>query len=340
MRVLILGGLALLAACDGAGEAPGPIEAGITISGHFGDYGEASEDMSGLACDWQGRDPPMRCLAIEDEGADAQWVSFDGSILSAGPRFALDTVGTPLGTAPRDLCTETDLDDRELDGEAAAFSDGVFYVTGSHGCSRNSDELRPSGFIVARIAPDEPGMDVSPGTVAITQSRRLAGLMQHEPQLADYFGASLQEANGLNVEGLAVQGDRMVFGLRAPVIDGEAFLFETSVTALFSREIVGPGQAVPVPLGDHAGVRDLAFLPDGRLLILSGPAQEQDVPYRIHLRDGDGTVSTLATVDAPGDAKAEAMAIVGMEGGTVSLLILFDSAEDGAPQSLDIDLRG
>lgn len=337
MRLLTLGALALLTACSDASQEPVPLSTGINISGHFGEDGYPSEDMSGLACDWQGG-ADMQCLAIEDEGADGQWAGFDGSIFRAGPRFSLAMLGTPLGIAPRGICSETDLTNPELDGEAAAFDDGVFYITGSHGCSRNSDELRPAGFLVAQITPDEPGLQVSPGTVAITQSHRLSGLMQREPRLAPYFGASLQNANGLNVEGLAVRDGQMLFGLRAPVIDGEAFLFETSVTAMFSRDIAGPGRLVGIRLGDHAGVRDLAFLPDGRLLILSGPAQEQDVPYRIHLRGEDGTVRTLAVVDAPGEAKAEAMAITGIEGDTVSLLILFDNAIDGAPQPLEIDL--
>lgn len=338
MRVLTLSALALLMACSGASEEPMPLIAGITVSGHFGEDGEPSEDMSGIACDWQGSSAETRCLAIEDEGADAQWASFDGNILSAGSRFSLGMLDTPLGSPPRGICSQADLANPELDGEAAAFDDGVFYVTGSHGCSRNSDELRPAGFLVAQIIPDEPGLQISAGTVAITQSHRLSGLLQRELRLAPYFGASLQHANGLNVEGLAVQGGSMVFGLRAPVIDGEAFLFQTSVTAMFSRDIAGPGQLVGIRLGDHAGVRDLAFLPDGRLLILSGPAQDQQVPYRIHLRDEDGSVRTLTAVNAPGEAKAEAIVIVGIEGSRVSLLILFDSAADGAPQPLEIDL--
>lgn len=338
MRCLTLGALALLAACGESPPAPRELRSGITVSGHFGPEGTISEDVSGLACDWRPRGDSMRCLAIEDEGGSAQWASFNGTILAAGQRFGLGEGGAPLGAAPRDICGEYDPENRELDGEAAAYSDGVFYVTGSHGCARNSNDFRPASFVVARIAPDEPTGPVVPGTVAITTSHRLAGMMQQDETLAPYFGASLYDADGLNIEGLAVDGDRMVFGLRAPVIDGHAYLFETSATALFSRRIAGSGRTLAVPLGRDAGIRDLAFLPGGGLLILSGPAQDQDVPYRIHLRTGDGALATLATLSPAGNSKPEALAVVGLEGRALSLLILFDSAADGAPEPLTLRL--
>ncbi|QLC25830.1 DUF3616 domain-containing protein [Parasphingopyxis algicola] len=338
MRVLTLTLLTGLAGCGGTPEAAPPLETGITVAGHFGEDGAPSEDVSGLACDWQHGAGGMRCLAIEDEGDAAQWASFDGAILAAGRRFGLLGVGQPLGTPPRDICSDADPDNRELDGEAAAFDDGVFYVTGSHGCSRNSDELRPASFIVARIAPDDPAGEIVAGTVAIATSHRLSGMLRRDPALARFFGTSLRAGNGLTIEGLAARGDRIVFGLRAPVVDGTAYLFETSATALFSPDIVGPGRAVPIALGADAGVRDLAFLPDGRLLILSGPAQDQDVPYRLHLRGADGAAPLLATIDAPRGGKAETMAITGIDGDTVSLLILFDGVADGAPQRLAIRL--
>ncbi len=338
MRLLTLGALALLAACSEPSEAPRELRSGTTISGHFGPEGTVSEDVSGLACDWQRGGESLRCLAIEDEGDSAQWTSYNGTVLAAGQRFSLLEVGEPLGSPPRNICGDFDPESREVDGEAAAFSDGIFYVAGSHGCARQSNDLRPPSFIVARIAPDDPSGPIIPGSVAISTSHRLALMMQRDAVLAPYFGASLYDANGLNIEGLAVAGDRMIFGLRAPNIDGNAYLFETSATALFSRQIVGSGRALAVPLGRDTGIRDLALLPDGRLLILSGPAQDQDVPYRIHLRAADGRLATLATLDPAGSDKPEAIAIVALEGRALSLLLLFDGAADGGPEPLELEL--
>jgi hypothetical protein len=346
VRALLIGAALFgLAGCGERTEAPRDFGPVITVAGHFGTDGEPSEDVSGLACDWQAGGETMRCLAIEDEGTEAQWALFDGGMLRAGERFALLAAAQPLGTPPEGFCAGGSAEGgefgSEFDGEAAAFSQGVFYLTGSHGCSRSNDELDPASFLVVRIAPDEPGTGAPPqGTVAVAQSYRLSSLLLREPTLARYFGAALEDGNGLNIEGLAVDGDRMVFGLRAPVIGGDAFLFETSATALFSREIAGTGRAVRVPLGPGAGIRDLAFLPDGRLLILSGPAQGQDVPYRIHLRAENRTLATLATVAPPYGGKAEAIAVTGMAGNRASLLVLFDGVADGGPELLTLDIPG
>lgn len=342
LRFLTLAAAVALGACGSAPDDAAPQAArddNITVAGHFGEGGDASEDVSGLACDWQGEraDGAMRCLAVEDEGGSAQWAGFDGAVLEARERIGLLDAATPLGAPPEGICDGSDPGSGEFDGEAAAFDDGVFYVTGSHGCSRNSDELRPAGFLVARIAPDEPGLDVHPGTVAIDLSHRLGALLRRSPPLLRYFGASPNRANGLNIEGLAVREGRMVFGLRAPVIDGHAFLFETTAATMFERDIVGTGRAIPVELGPQRGIRDLAFLPDGRLLILSGPAQEQDIPYRLHLYD-EGDLSDLTDIAPPGGGKAEAIAIVGVERDRATLLVLFDGARDGAPRRIIVDL--
>ncbi|MBC2776461.1 DUF3616 domain-containing protein [Parasphingopyxis marina] len=343
MRAALTGILLLALAACGESSAPprdfGPV---VTVAGHFGAAGEASEDVSGLACDWQAAGGgEMRCLAIEDEEAEAQWAAFGNDMLRAGRRFALLGPERPLGTPPSGICGGGISGDGELDGEAAAFSDGAYYVTGSHGCSRNNDEFDAASFLVVRITPDDqPGTDVAPGTVAVEQSYRLSGLLRRAPELAGYFGARLEGGNGLNIEGLAVDGDRMIFGLRAPAVNGTAFLFETSATALFSREIAGTGRAIPLALDPDEGVRDLAFLPGGRLLILTGPAQNQDIAYRILLRGEDGGLAPLATVSAPYEGKAEAIAVIGLEGNRLSLLVLFDGVNDGAPQRLTLDLPG
>lgn len=341
MRGLSLAAMLLIAGCGGAPaeEASQSRDDTIAVAGHFGADGDRSEDMSGLACDWQSEvvDGALRCLAIDDEGGAAQWAVFDGQLLRAGRRFDLFGAGPPLGSPPIDLCGQADPDSREFDGEAAAFDNGVYYLTGSHGCSRSSHKLRAASFIVARIAPDEPGLDVLPGTAAIELSHRLAALFAREPALANFYGASLRDEEGLNIEGLAVRDGRMVFGLRAPVIGGRAYLFETTVATLFERDIAGTGQAIPVALGPGRGIRDLAFLPDGRLLILSGPAQEQAIRYRLHLY-ANGEIRDLIDIAPPGRGKAEAIAIIGVEANRAELLVLFDGVADGGPRRISLDL--
>src|SRR3954464_2721240 len=88
------------------------------------------------------------------------------------------------------------------------------------------------------------------------------------------FGRDL-EPNGLNLEGLAVVGGMLYAGLRAPSLDGSAFIVSTDVEPLFTPDTPLVPRVIPLALGRDTGIRDLALLPDGRLLVLAGPAQDQ-----------------------------------------------------------------
>jgi hypothetical protein len=103
---------------------------------------------------------------------------------------------------------------------------------------------------------------------------------------------------------------------------------------------------IPLRLGEGAGIRDLATLPDGRLLVLVGPAQEQDLPFRILLTDLAAGVALkeVAQLEAVEDddgetAKAEAMVLLEAEAGTARLLILFDGLKNGGgPREIRVKL--
>jgi hypothetical protein len=167
--------------------------------------------------------------------------------------------------------------------------------------------------------------------------------LRSDPRLQPFFGAALK-AEGLNIEGLAVIGGDLFAGLRAPLIDGKAVLVKVGIDALFA-----PGRAplkaapdvIPVALGDGAGIRDLAALPDGRLLALAGPTQNQtDVPFslfKVALPDGAATqIATLAEErfedrdGATRRAKAEGMVV--LDADPLRILVFFDGPENGAPR--------
>jgi hypothetical protein len=130
-------------------------------------------------------------------------------------------------------------------------------------------------------------------------------------------------------------------GLRAPSIEGQAFLVAANVDSLFA-----PGHdpaedrpdIVALALGDGMGVRDLAALPDGRLAVLAGPAQDQELAYRIFIADpqnGGGAkeagVLEPVTDDKGKPAKAEALAVLAAGEKELRVLVLFDGLENGGP---------
>lgn len=88
-------------------------------------------------------------------------------------------------------------------------------------------------------------------------------------------------------------------------------------------------------------MRDLAPLADGRLLILVGPAQEQDVPYAILLLDpaDPAGASELGQLPRRKDGKAEALAVLAQERGELRVLVGYDGVKNGAFEEYRPKLR-
>jgi hypothetical protein len=216
---------------------------------------------------------------------------------------------------------------------------------GSHGCSRETDEFHLSSFILARIRVDDEGQPIE----AVETTYRVSDLLQQADTVGKFFGKSLKgDAKGLNIEGIAVDGDRVLLGLRAPV-NGTAYIVEGSAKALFA-----PGHdplpkdpkpvVIPVRLRDEVGIRDLALLPDDKLLILAGATQEHDIPYSIFVFDPKAEAPTRLVPQRQGQQvpgqqmRAEGMAVLSTTPEEIRVLILFDGSRDGAPEELRIPL--
>src|SRR5262249_50183728 len=134
---------------------------------------------------------------------------------------------------------------KDLDGEAVAYADPFFYVSGSHGCSRHSGKFTTSSFIVGRLRLDDDGMLVDPHGArsdpegpasAVELSYRLTDALRNDNRIKDAFGKALEPdggADGLNIEGIVVVGKTLFAGLRAPNLDGEAVLVGAHLDDLF-----------------------------------------------------------------------------------------------------------
>ena len=150
-------------------------------------------------------------------------------------------------------------------------------------------------------------------------------------------------ANGLNIEGMVVARGKLFAGLRAPTLDAKAFVIAINVDRLFDRgEPINEGdvRVISVPLGIGRGIRDLAPLSDGKVLVLSGPAQDERIPFEIHVLDTtDQTATLLGTLselkEAP-DAKAEAISVLSQQGNIIDVLVMFDGLESGGPRQYRI----
>jgi Protein of unknown function (DUF3616) len=311
----------------------------------IGKRGKAARDLSGIACA-PGQNV-RQCLVIDDEGDSAQWATLDGTSVVAGdpiPLVGESDGDVTFGTRPEVECPNGAGEFGELDGEAVAFAIPYYYVVGSHGCSRKKGEFRASSFILARLSNEQQGR--------VETTFRLTDVLRHASTVSAYFGRDLDAENGLNIEGLAVQGDQLIVGLRGPSIDGKAFLVRTEIASLFAKGEGTPSSTtIPIPVPEGTGIRDLTTLPDGRLLLLLGPAQKQALPYsiaRIALPsspDFDVPIKVETVAELPEIAvdntvgKAEAVVVLNEAAEELEVLVLFDGLKNGAPRKFRISLH-
>ncbi|NUR11185.1 MAG: DUF3616 domain-containing protein [Bradyrhizobium sp.] len=263
------------------------------------------------------------CLIANDEKRYAQFFSIEGNVL-----------------VPRKLIRLSD-EDKDPDAEGVAYEKGFFYVTGSHGRSRKSDKENLSSYAVFRIAVDpqtgipktEPNAKKVDG---VESSSRMREVIENDQYVKAKFNKSLAEG-GVNIEGIAVRNGRMYFGLRGPSLNRQVFVLSVDASALFTKDDDLKPDSTPLDLGENTGIRDLAVVNDG-ILILAGPTRDEDVPYSVWLWDGS-TAKSLATLDlstAPKEAKAEILLPLEEDAANIRTLVMFDSAENGGAMSFTI----
>lgn len=122
----------------------------------------------------------------------------------------------------------------------------------------------------------------------------LRGMLGHDDHLKDFLTIPSKD-NGLDVEGLAVVGNRVLLGLRGPVLRGWAIILEIDPQPAADDPAqlrLAPLDASGVLYRKHfldlagLGIRDLAVDGDD-LLMLAGPTMLLDGPSRVlRLRSG------------------------------------------------------
>lgn len=204
--------------------------------------------------------------------------------------------------------------DEEADLEGLAVDNGFLWLVGSHGLKRKSVKAdRSAAENSTRLAkvtldanrrllacvPIEQATDGAPeltakardGRCALrlrgdAKSNQLTAALAEDPHFGPFMGIPGKD-NGFDIEGLAVNGRRLLLGLRGPVLRGWSALLEIEVEAHH-------GGLRLVPLDKHGtllrkhflpldglGVRDLHFYGDD-LYVLAGPTMALDGEIRIY----------------------------------------------------------
>ena len=328
--------------------------------------GKSAKDLSGVACMPPRSDGSQLCLFVNDESRFAQFGVLQNGEIKPGellPLIGEEPSEATLGTPPQTQCPVNNGEFAEFDGEGVAYAEPYFYIVGSHGCSRKGGEFRLSSFMLARVRVDADGRPAGPSGKplpakmwqdAVETTYRLSDYLAKADKAGAFFGKSLDETeNGLNIEGLAVAGDRLLVGLRAPALSDAAYLVAADIADLFrsgKAPAKGRPEVIPLKLGKNVGIRDLSTMPDGRLLVLAGPAQDQPLPYQLFLVEPgkkNAKPKSLAAIEATeGDEsddddpiKAEAITVLSANASELRVLVLFDGIANGAPRELRLPLN-
>jgi hypothetical protein len=209
--------------------------------------------------------------------------------------------------------------EKEIDIEGLDVDGGYLWLIGSHSAKRKkiekgkpiaknlerlgTVEMDGNRFTLARVPLNASAEPVAKhGTLA---AARLDGDANGNALMAalkddDHFGRFVprkssdgvkgipSKDNGLDVEGLAVSGNRVFLGLRGPVLRGWAAVIELRVNAtsdgVLSLEPIGANGETYVKHFlqlDGLGVRELS-IQDRDLLILAGPSMDLDGPVFIY----------------------------------------------------------
>jgi hypothetical protein len=331
----------------------------MTIDRGFSVSKGIATDISGMACVPEGA--PRKCLVINDENNDAQFVTIQDDRMEVGdtvPLIGDEENGRTLGSPPKGICKGKPKF-KNLDGEGVAYAAPYFYVVGSHGCGRKDGKFKLSSFILARVRVDARGQPVDDAgralarkdfAQAVEATYRVSDLLRRAGKAAKFFGKNLKSKKGLNIEGIAVSGDTIWFGLRAPVRKGKkAYLVGGVIDDLFkpgNKRSKAEPDVVPLEL-DGRGIRDLAALPDKRLLVVAGAPEGPEVTFRLlvvdPVKEKVTPIAPLPAVTGRVDGetvtgKAEGVTVLDIAGDKAQIVVLFDGLANGAPHLADITI--
>ena len=196
----------------GCAPAQKPSKSDLNYAGSgFRIIGKVSEnqDVSGIA-----RDPDGFGVLASDERASVQLLAFPED-----------------GKAQITATLKLDADkDAECDFEGAAFTEGFFYLTGSHGQTKKKGKFEQSRHRVYRFKISATGTEIES-----LERSTLTDLIATDPVLGPFAGKPLQQS-GINIEGLAARDGHLFFGFRNPSIDSHGFVLEIDADALFTTK--------------------------------------------------------------------------------------------------------
>jgi hypothetical protein len=305
-----------------------------TVQPAFGQNGEGRDNISGATC--MAIPPVSRtpCLVVNDSTNFAQIFSVVGTTIHPG-----STVGVTSAPPPGTLAFTPNV-------EGAGHDDRFFYVVSSRGRAGSPGQPDTS-FLVARFGidagtPPPPAPPVPFASVTtvggIQISDRIRAALTAGIAVPNLAGQQIDRTNA-EIEGIAVTEHQsrpvpervLHLGFRAPVLGGNAFLVSALVDDVFATSGPLNPTVTPLALGGNIGIRDLAAVSDG-LLILAGPGRSlTDRASLFHWNDATGQLKQLAIIAEPANRNGEALLVLQEDPEFIRFLVMFDGLTNGGP---------
>ena len=296
-----------------------PSDINWIVQPSFGQANEGRNNVSGLTCKTV---PPARnCLVVNDGAKFAQTFSVDGNNIIPGPIVGFATNSIPANTIGTPAA------------EGAANDGRFFYVVTSRSKTQAGDT--DTSFLVMRFELNAAGQPIPiptlQGNVPIQVSTRVRTALNGGIPIPQIIPAQQIDANNAQIEGIAVKGGVIHLGLRAPAISGKAFIVSAPLVSHFPGSGAFNPTVKSLSLGPDVGIRDLAVVSNG-LLILGGRAKA--LPGRatlFHLNDTTGVLKTLGVFLLPVDKNPEGLLVLDEQPEFMRVLVMFDGETNGAP---------
>ena len=223
----------------------------------------------------------------------------------------------------------------EIDIEGIAVSGNTIYVVGSHS-SNNKGEKEDNRKSVFRF-------ELDPNTGKLNssiQKKSLQRILSQDNVLQEF--ANLQrKKNGVDIEGIAVKGDRLYFGFRTPVLKNN---YVPVVVVEFDRLDRDEYELRYVNL-EGSGIRDMVSVDRG-FLILADATGDNVNHYRVYFWNGSDNllksneereIKSLSKIPTKKDTKAEGLTILQETASSYQILVVYDGVKQGNPTVFEIE---
>ena len=234
---------------------------------------------------------------------------------------------------------------KEADIEGIARYQNTFYVAGSHSLKRKTISTRKTyeqnRKRITKVKA-EAGSDhifrltidpISGRPGANIDGISLRKILQRDKTLGIFTGIPSKE-NGVDIEGIATDGEHLYLGFRGPVL-------RSNYVPVMVTSFDKPQEYTLryINLGGH-GIRDITRVSNG-FLIISGPVGDGPGSYRLYFWDGsDGIpgrdkeispVVFLGDIPHPRGTKAEGLTILQEDELFYEIMVVYDNIRFGSP---------